>query len=244
MKSVRTGNVVNGRKTNASAPTHKSEEDKILGVCGETPSAHATIARGNIVVFYELLTGAYAGKIARKWPVGAIKDMSWSPCGSRIAIATSYDQCVSVYRIQYGMWDNVRSVLKASNEDAEFWTRHPLFLHPFRPLLASENEVFDKSQMDKGTGGGMTSRSSLTAMSESIDSILDGTPMMRGDAKAHDAGSGPSLGEACVETVRADRMSLLTARQRLSKLVVGNAVDAARQNIVKKILLPADDRMV
>jgi hypothetical protein len=203
-------------------------------------NAEAAEARGNVVVFYELLTGGYAGRIARRWPVGAIQSISWSPCGSRIAVATSDDHCATVYRLRHGMWDNVRSALEAVRVNPEFWTRYPLFLHPFRPLSESERTIFKGAQMDEDGGGGMTSRSSLTAMSDSIDAILEAAAEAGGTASA--TGGSPS-DERIRGMARTDRTGLTTARKRISELVVGNALDAARQNVVKKILLPADSDM-
>ena len=81
----------------------------------------------------------------------------------------------------------------------------------------------------------MTSRSSLAAMSESIDAILQATPVGVGEVT-----TSRQSGIRGGETVRTDRAGLTIARKRLSVLVVGNALDAARQNVMRKILLPAD----
>ena len=210
----------------------------------ENHEAKLALARGTIVVFYELLTGVYAGRIARRWPVGAIKDISWSPCGSRIAIATSHDHCASVYRLQHGMWDNIRSALHVSTKNPEFWTRHPLFLHPFRPLTAQEGSAFKEEHMDMDTGGGMTSRSNLEAMTESIDAILLSASEAANHRWKSEGSGGDQAGMISVvegsDTVRTDRTGLATARKRLSQLVVETSFNAARQNVMRRILLPAN----
>ena len=199
------------------------------------------MAQGNVIVFYEILTGAYAGRIHRRWMVGAVQDVAWSPCGARVAVATNVDHCASVYRLQHGMWDNVRAALAATSSNPEFWTQHPIYLEPFRPngddddedqlLDDSEEEDEEERRWREGKGGkewekrsGRLSRDvSIASMSDALDAII---------------GSGEE--EEASEMLRTDRTGLATARKRLSAMVVAQSIRQARFKIMKKILLPAD----
>ena len=197
---------------------------------------NAVVAQGNIVVFYEILTGAYAGRITRRWPVGAIQDLSWSPCGSRVAIATNIDHCASVYRLKHGMWDNVRNTLRLEQQNSEFWTQHPIFLEPFRPTEEEEewaeeeggDEVveLEEDRSVSAKNGRLSHSASIASMSDALDTIIH--------LEHQDGGGGGGA-------LRTDRTGLSTARKRLSKMVVAQSIRAARLHVVKRILLPADD---
>jgi hypothetical protein len=195
------------------------------------------VAQGNIVVFYEILTGAYAGRITRRWPIGAIQDVSWSPCGSRVAIATNIDHCASIYRLKHGMWDNVRNILQMENENNEFWAQHPIFLEPFRPTEEEEEEEDDDDEFDdienEGVeemvevgSGRLSASASMASMSTALDKIISMEEL------SNTSNSG---------VVRTDRTGLSTARKRLSRMLVGNSIRAARLHVIKRILLPADN---
>jgi hypothetical protein len=206
-------------------------------------SVSTVVSQGNVVVFYEILTGAYAGRIARRWPVGAIQDITWSPCGSRVAIATNMDHCASIYRLKHGMWDNVRATLRAVSNNSEFWTQHPIFLEPFRPTEEEDDDDADEYDVDEdqlervdgknGRDSGKLRRDeSIASMSDALDAIIT--------SEQDRSGNGSVGGGDSSTVLRTDRTGLATARRRLSAMVVAHSLRSAKHNVLKRILLPAD----
>jgi len=206
-------------------------------------SVSTVVSQGNVVVFYEILTGAYAGRIARRWPVGAIQDITWSPCGSRVAIATNMDHCASIYRLKHGMWDNVRATLRAVSNNSEFWTQHPIFLEPFRPTEEEDDDDADEYDVDEdqlervdgknGRDSGKLRRDeSIASMSDALDAIIT--------SEQDGSGNGSVGGGDSSTVLRTDRTGLATARRRLSAMVVAHSLRSAKHNVLKRILLPAD----
>ena len=218
--------------------TSNPKNPNATGIDTTANTSSFVLSQGNIVVFYEILTGAYAGRIARRWPVGAIQDIKWSPCGSRVAIATNIDHCASVYRLKHGMWDNVRATLRSAHSNNEFWTQHPIYLEPFRPKEEEQNGEDDEFDVDEeqlqrvdgvegmvGVVGRLKREESIASMSEALDTIITLEENSIGDNNT---------------ILRTDRTGLSTARRRLSSMVVAHALRSAQRNVLKGILLPAD----